>query len=309
MKFSKKNYNRGSFSRNLPHKQVQTMNFQKVTYSIPWNLALITIGAFITCLGLKCVIIPHGMITGGFSGLGILALYYTDQFTPGIWYLILNLPVFILGWKLISKRFLMYSFFGMLILTVLMDMISYTAPINDPWLAALAGGALVGGGAGLIFRSLGSGGGNDIISIILNQKFGIRIGTYNFLFNLLLFVFSFGTMDTDLILYSVANSYIVSQVMEYTMGLFNERKMIIIISNSPRCISDHIMKRLRRGVTFLKGEGGYTGKERNVILTVANPFQLKRIEEIVFQEDPNAFVITGNTFNVLGKGFSQRKIY
>ncbi|MCG8531782.1 MAG: YitT family protein, partial [Desulfovibrionales bacterium] len=265
--------------------------------------------ALIVSLGLKSVIIPHGMITGGVAGLGILALYYSGYFTPGIWYLILNLPVFFLGWKLISKRFLLYSLYGMLILTLLMDMVSYTAHIQDPWLAALAGGALVGAGSGLIFRSLGSAGGNDIISIILNQKFGIRIGTYNFLFNLLLFAFSFGTMDTDLILYSIANSYIVSQVMEYTMALFNERKMIIIISNHPRKIAEHIMKRLHRGVTFLKGEGGYTGQERNVILTVANPFQLKRIEEIVFQEDPNAFVITGNTFNVLGKGFSQRKLY
>ena len=285
------------------------MNRQQIIYSVPWNLALITIGGLIVSLGLKAIIIPHGMITGGFSGLGILMLYYTDSFTPGIWYLILNLPVFILGWKFISKRFLLYSLYGMMIITVLMDTISYTATINDPWLAALTGGALVGMGSGMIFRSLGSGGGNDIISIILNQKFGIRIGTYNFLFNLLLFAFSFGTLETDLILYSVATSYIASQTIDYAMTLFNQRKMMIIISNNPRAISDQIMKRLKRGVTYLKGEGGYTGKEKNIILTVANPFQIKRIEEIVYQEDPGAFLITENTFNVLGNGFSKRKIY
>ena len=285
------------------------MNRQQITYSVPWNLALMTIGGLIISFGLKAIIIPHGMITGGFSGLGILALYYSEALTPGIWYLILNVPVFILGWKLISRRFLLYSLFGTLILTVLMDLIQYDAQITDPWLAALAGGATVGMGSGMIFRSLGSAGGNDIISIILNQKWGIRIGTYNFIFNLMLFCFSFGTLETDLILYSIASSYITSQIIDYSMTLFNQRKMMLIISNNPRAIADQIMKRTKRGVTYLKGEGGYTGKEKNIILTVANPFQIKRIEEIVYQEDPGAFLITENTFNVLGNGFSKRKIY
>ncbi len=282
---------------------------QQMTYSVPWNLFLITVGASILSLGLKGVIIPHGMITGGFSGLGILFFYFSDTMSPGLWYLVLNLPVFILGWKFISKRFLLYSFYGMIIITAFMDLLSWNAGIQDPWLAALAGGSLVGMGAGMIFRSLGSGGGNDIISIILNQKLGIRIGTYNFLFNLFLFGFSFGTLETDLILYSVASSYISSQVIDYAMTLFNQRKMMFIISSKPRAIADEIMNRQNKGVTFLKGEGGYTGKEKNVILTVVNPFQIKRIEEIVFQEDPDAFLITENTFNVLGKGFSKRRVY
>ena len=67
--------------------------------------------------------------------------------------------------------------------------------------------------------------------------------------------------------------------------------------------------RERRGATFLKGQGAYTGKEKDILLTVANTFQIKRVEEIVFGQDPDAFMITENTFNVLGKGFSQRKIY
>ena len=93
------------------------------------------------------------------------------------------------------------------------------------------------------------------------------------------------------------------------MTLFNQRKMIFIISNSPRQIADEIMKKLKRGTTFLKGEGAFSGKEKDIILTVANTFQIKRIEEIAFTIDPDAFLITENTFNVLGKGFSKRKIY
>jgi uncharacterized membrane-anchored protein YitT (DUF2179 family) len=285
------------------------MKLQNITYSVPWNLFLITLGSVILAIGLKSIIIPHGMITGGFSGLSILLLYYSDTFTPGLWYLLLNIPVFIIGWKFISKRFLYYSLYGMIVLTISLDLTNFKIEIADPWLAALAGGILSGAGIGIVFRSLGSSGGNDIISILLNQKFGIRIGTYNFIFSFVLFLFSFGTLETDLILYSMATSYIASLVMEYFMTLFNQRKMVIIISEKSRPIADAITKKLNRGATFLKGEGAFTGKSKDIILTVVHTFQIKRIEEVVFGIDPDAFLITENTLNVLGKGFSQRKVY
>lgn len=285
------------------------MKLQSITYSIPWNLFLITLGSIIVGIGLKAIVIPNGMITGGFSGAGILLFYYTHLFTPGIWYFILNIPVFILGWIFISKRFLFYSLYGAIVLTISIDAIQFEIPFKDLVLVVLAGGTIIGAGAGIIFRSLGSAGGNDIISIILNQKFGIRIGTYNFSFNFLLFLFSFGLLNTDLILYSMAMSFVTSQVIEYFITLFNQRKMIFIISNNSRQIADEIMKKLNRGATFIKGEGAYTGREKDIVLIVAHTFQIKRIEEIVFAIDQDAFLITENTFNVLGKGFSKRKIY
>ena len=285
------------------------MKTQDIAYSVPWNLLLISLGSVLLSIGIKSIIIPHGMITGGFAGLGILFYYVSDLLSPGIWYMVLNVPVFIIGWKFISRRFLYYSVFGALAITAAMELIHFEIAVKDHWLAALAGGVLVGAGAGMIFRSLGSGGGNDIISILLNQKMGVRIGTYNFTFNFVLFLFSFGTLETDVILYSMAASYISSQVIDYCMALFSQRKMVLIISREPRPIADEIMQKLRRGATFLRGEGAYTGQAKEVILTVANTYQLKRIEEIVFAIDPDAFLITEYTFSVLGKGFSQRKVY
>ncbi len=285
------------------------MNFQKISYSVPWNLFLITLGSVITGIGLKAIVIPHGMITGGFSGTGILIYYYTKILTPGIWYFILNIPVFIAGWLFISRRFLFYSLYGTIILTLVIDLVPFEMPVKDLMLAAIAGGTIIGAGSGIIFRSLGSAGGNDIISIILNQKYGIRIGTYNFSFNFFLFFLSFGLLETDMILYSMAMSYITSQVLEYFMTLFNQRKMIFIISSSPRKIANEIIEKLKRGATLLKGAGAYTGEEKEIILTVVNNYQIKRVEEIAFNIDPDAFLITENTFNVLGKGFSTRKVY
>ena len=285
------------------------MKFQKITYTIPWNLFLITLGSLIAGIGLKAIVIPNGMITGGFSGASILVFYYTKIFTPGIWYFILNIPVFIFGWIFVSRRFLLYSLYGAIVLTLSIDLIRFEIPVKDLMLAAMAGGAIIGAGSGITFRSLGSAGGNDIIAIILNQKFGIRIGTYGFSFNFVLFFFSFGFLDTDLLLYSIAMSYIISQVIEYCITLFNQRKLIFIISNNPRQIADEIMNKLNRGATFLKGEGAYSGMKKDIIMMVANTFQIKRVEEIAFTIDPDAFLITENTFNVLGKGFSKRKVY
>lgn len=284
------------------------MKLQNITYSIPWNLFLITLGSLIFGIGFKGIVIPHGLITGGFSGLGLLIYYYTDLLTPGTWYLVLNIPVFVLGWIFVSRRFLLYSLYGMLAITAAIDLIQFQIPMTDDILAALSGGAVMGAGGGLVFRSLGSAGGNDIISIILNQKYAVRIGTYNFGFNFCLFLLSFGALKTDKILYSMLMSYISSQVIEYFITLFNERKLILIISEKSREIADEIMSKLKRGVTFIKGEGAYTGRDKQIIMVVVNPFQIKRAEEITFNLDPDAFLITENTFNVLGKGFSKRRV-
>lgn len=285
------------------------MKFQDIAFTIPWNLFLITIGSIIFSFGFKAIVIPQGMVTGGFSGAGVLIFYYTDLFTPGIWYMILNIPVFIIGWAFISRRFFLYSLYGAILLTVIIDLIDYRIALNDPVLTALAGGAVMGAGAGITFRSLGSAGGNDIISVMLNQKFGIRIGTYNFLFNLVLFLFSFGYLSVDLVLYSIFMNFITAQVVEYCIQMFNQRKLVFIISDHSKPISDEIMSKLQRGVTYLKGQGAYSGKDKNILLLVINTFQIKRVEEIVFQVDPDAFFIIENTFNVLGKGFSKRKVY
>ncbi len=277
--------------------------------AVSWNLLLISMGSLIFGIGLKSIAIPHGFITGGISGLSLLLYYISNLFSPGIWYLIVNVPLFLIGWIHVSKRFFLYSLFGMAALSVSMDMITFVIPIKDPFLAVLAGGALMGAGAGITLHSLGSLGGLDIVGIILNQKFGMRMGSFYFLFNMVLFGFSFKLLDVDLVLYSLAMSFIISQVLDYVLTIFNQRKMVLIISDFHNEIAREINNRLKRGVTFLNGSGAHSGKDKKVILSVVHNYQLKRLEETVFNIDNNAFVIAENTFNVFGKGFSKRKVY
>lgn len=281
----------------------------RYAYSIPWNLALITVGAVLFAVGLKSIAIPHGFITGGISGLGLLLYYATSIMSPGIWFLLINIPIFIVGWIFVSRRFIFYSIYGVIILSLCMDLIAFTIPVKDHFLALLAGGTIIGAGAGIILKSLGSSGGNDIIAVILNQKYNISIGSYYFSFNLILFLFSFTVMGVDEVLYSLAMSFVTSQVLNYFLSAFSQRKIVLVISDLSDDIAHECHLKLKRGATFLNGTGSYTGHTKKVILTVVNNFQLKRLEEVVFTIDPNAFMITENTFSVLGRGFSQRKTY
>ena len=194
-------------------------------------------------------------------------------------------------------------------LSASIDLIRFSLPIHEPILAVLAGGVLMGAGTGIILHSLGSGGGLDIVGIILNQKFSLSMGTFFFSFNIILFAFSFGFLEADLVLYSLFMSFITSQTLDYVLTAFNQRKMVFIISDFNEKIAKEVHTRLDRGVTFLNGSGAYTGREKKVILTVVHNYQLKRVEEAALSIDPEAFIITENTFNVLGRGFSKRKVY
>ena len=280
-----------------------------IIFSLALNLGLLTAGSVVLAIGIKAIAIPHGFITGGFSGLSLLIYYVFGGLSPGIWYFVLNIPLFIAGWILLSRRFFFYSLFGMLVLTVAIDLIQFTIPIHDKLLAALAAGVFIGAGAGTYLHSFGSAGGSDIIAIILNQKFNVRIGRFYFYFNLVLFGLSFGFLDIDIILYSLILSFVVSMVADYFLSMFNQRKMVIIISDKSDSIAKAIFEKLNRGSTFLFGRGAYTGRRKKVIMTVVNNYQLKRLEEAVFNVDSDAFFITENTFNVIGKGFSRRKLY
>ena len=277
--------------------------------NIVWNLTLISVGAFILAVGIKAVAVPHGFITGGMSGLSLLLYYITGRLSPGGWYFLVNVPVFILAWWLVSRRFFFYSLYGMMVLTAVIDLVSFAVPVKDPLLAVLAAGAMVGAGSGIIFHSLGSVGGTDILAVLFNQKLNFPIGRFFFVFNLVLFSFGFSFLEVDAVLYSLAISFIASQVTDYFLSIFNQRKMILIISERSEAIAQAILHQFHRGATFIEGVGAYTQRPKRILMTVVNNYQLKRLEEAVFGVDPDAFFIAENTFNVIGKGFSHRKTY
>ena len=285
------------------------MNFEKFKYSAWWNLLIITAGAVTFSLGVKGVVVHHNFIPAGLFGLGVLCYYVVPGITAGIWYFLFNIPLFIIGWRSLSRRFILYSFYAMVITTLSYELINVNFAVKNQLYAAILAGVICGFGSGMILRSLGSGGGLDVVAIILNQKYNIGIGKVYFIFNTVLFTISLFVLDIDLIIASLIFVFILSFVLEYTLALFNQRKIVMIISDSNRKIADEMHEKLKLGTTFIKGNTIKQEKERNIIMAITNNIMLKPLEEIVFSNDENAIFIIENTFNVIGTGFSKRKMY
>jgi len=280
-----------------------------ITYSIFWNCGLIIIGSFIQAIGFKALGEPQGFVPGGLFGISTLVHYKTGFSNTGLIYLLLNIPMFILGYIFISKRFLSYSFLSMLTLSLSFMVIDFQIKLADQLYAAVTFGVIIGAGAGMVLRSLGSNGGLDVVGVILNQKFNLGLGKFYFFFNCALFTFSFAALDNDLVIASMIAVFITSVTVDYCLSLFNQRKLALIISEKPQEIADQVMSHMKIGATFLPAVGAYHRKEKTVLMVVINNIQLKRLEEIVFTSDPYSMFIVENTFNVLGSTFSKRKIY
>lgn len=285
------------------------MKTHKFVYSVAWNLFLITLGATIWVIGAKGAVLPHNFITGGMFGVSLLVYYYTHWLSPAIWFFLFNIPLFLLGGLMVSRRFVLYSLYGVVVTTVLFELIQVDLQITEQLYAAVAGGVLCGLGAGIILRSLGSAGGLDILAIVMNRKYNLGVGRFYLMFNAILFLISLFQLQIDLVIASVIMLFITANIVEYVLGLFSQRKLVLIISENKQAIADAILHTLKRGATVLKAEGAYSQRPRDILMTITNNVQLKRLEEVVFTLDPEALFIVENTFSVIGFGLGRRKVY
>ncbi|MDO9631134.1 MAG: YitT family protein [Humidesulfovibrio sp.] len=278
-------------------------------FTVPWNLLLLTTGAALVAFAVKSVAVPHGLLTGGVAGLALLCFYQLPALDAGIWFFLLNVPIMLLGLKMVSRRFVLYSLYGMAATSLLIDHVTYVLPVADPWLAVIACGVTLGAGIGVALRSLGSTGGADILAVIVRERYSMPVGQFEFLFNLIVFALGLAFLKLEVVLYSVAMNFLVSWVVDACLSLFSERRMALVISQHPEGIVQAVLNTLGRGATILDARGGWSGEERKVVLTMLNNLEMKRLEELIYNIDPDAFTIMGSGFHVLGQGFSKRKVY
>lgn len=266
------------------------------------NLGLISAGSIIWAVGMNAVLVTHEFISGGVVGLAMLIHYMVPSLSIGTLYLLLNVPLAVLGWTHISRRFMYYTIFGIVVFSVAASLIHPQAlDVADPILAALFAGVVCGFGGGLILRSLGSAGGFDILGIYINRKYGFRIGMVLFLTNALVLVAGAVLYDLELTLYSIIFFFTSSKVVDVVVTGFNTRKSVLVISDRSDTIGSEIIHHHNRGVTYLKGSGAYSGKDKNVIFTIITLTELPKMKEMIYEIDPEAFVVVNDTLEVLGK--------
>lgn len=274
--------------------------------SVIWNLLWLTLGAVLMAICIQSVAAPHGFLSGGIMGVGLLVNYWTGTLTPLVWYAMLCVPVYVLGWFCVGKRFLLYTAYGTLCTTLFSFFITFNIPITNEIYATVVGGVLHGAACGVMLRTLGSSGGTDVVAVLLKERWSVPIGQFNFLFNSLLFLTAASHMSLDLIVASMLMMFISASTLEYVLGLFNRRKLVMIISDHGEEISEAILVTERFGATLMRGKGAYSGSDREILLTVTNNVALKRLENLVFSIDPRALFIVENTFYVSGGQFARR---
>jgi len=268
----------------------------------------IIIGCAIFALGFSLFLEPNGLNAGGISGLSMVLTHFIGVGSVGLFTALFNLPLFALGgWK-IGKRFLVYSFVGMIFSSLLIDVFTVLPVLEtEPLIGAIYGGVLCGFGLGVVFSTGGSTGGSDIIVRLLKRKWpNVAIGVINICFDLgVALLTGLVFRDISRTLYSGVAIFISGRVMDAVVYSFDYSRVALIISKHHEVIAATIAKELDRGATYLHAEGSYSRDEMQVVLTAVKRQQLADLKRIVVEIDPDAFIIVQEAHQVLGDGFAK----
>jgi len=276
------------------------------------NLSLVILGSIIMGIGYAMFLIPHHFVPGGVSGIAMIVNYFT-RLPLGTLIMVLNIPVFIVGFKIMGRKYALRSLLGMVISSLLIDffsqVVSLKSATDDPILAAIYGGFMLGVGLGLVFRGRASTGGSDILGQILNRWTGMSVGIGIMLIDFFVISASgvaFKQLEAPLYGYIVL--FISSKVIDMILEGWNYTKLVIITSTKTAEIREFILNTLDRGGTALKSRTLYLNREGETIMTVIHRKQLAELKQFVKSVDPGAFVIINDTYAVLGKGFKATQV-
>lgn len=266
----------------------------------------ITAGSAITALALAAFLIPNKIAAGGVSGLATV-IYYIFGFPVGITMLVLNVPIFIAGVKFIGFSFGARTIYGMIILSLFVDIFQQFVPAltQDILLATIYGGIVGGLGLGLVFNSKGTTGGTDMIARLINHFTGYSVGQSLLIADGFVVTMAGIFFNLEVALYAALTIFISSKTIDVLQEGIGFSKAAFIISKNPDRIRQGIIDGLDRGVTVLKGYGGYTGDEKDVLLCIISRSELVKLKRLVHQIDSKAFVIITTVHEVLGEGFKE----
>lgn len=272
----------------------------RVAKEIGWNLGLLVLGSLLCGVAINGILIPHRFVSGGVTGLSLVIHYLLPLFPVSLIYLVANAPLFIAGWFFISRRFFLYSIIGMFLFAGAVAVVNVDIPVRDKLLAAMLAGLILGVGSGIILKSMGSAGGTDILSVILLQRFSIRLGTTVLAFNILVLATAAALFSLEDALYTLIYLYVSSKIVDLVVTGLSQRKAVFIISPHWERISPRILSEIHRGVTILRGQGAYSEREQKILYTVVTFREVATLKQIVRSEDPEAFVVVSETTEVMG---------
>ncbi len=273
------------------------------------RLLMIAFGAILMSIGLELFLVPNQILDGGVVGVSIILSHLTGV-RLGIFIFTLNIPFFFLGYKQIGKTFALSTLFGITILSICTSFLhNIDAVTPDLLLATVFGGIVLGTGVGLVIRYGGSLDGSEILAILFNKATPFSVGEIIMIINLVIFTIAGFVFTWEQAMYSFLAYFIAFKTIDIVIQGLDESKSVYIISENIEDIGDAIMDRLGRGVTYLHGEGAYTGENKKIIFTVITRLEEAKLKSIVEEIDTQAFLAVGNIAEVRGGRFKKKDIH
>jgi uncharacterized membrane-anchored protein YitT (DUF2179 family) len=270
------------------------------------DVLFVTLGAFLTAISVNWVFVPNQIVTGGLTGIGIL-LEYAFGIPISITTLLLNIPLFAAGWKLLGGQpFGLKTLYGFVVLAAFIQLTNpfRNFPLtNEPLLACIYGGVLLGAGLGIVFRGKATTGGTDLVARLAQKLTGVSPGILLLLIDGVIIASAAVMFNTERILYALISLFVTGKTIDFIQEGLARSKVAYIISSQHDQITEGILHILDRGVTQLEAVGGYTGEDRKVLLCVVGQSEVSNLKDLVRSIDSNAFVIVSDAHEVLGEGF------
>lgn len=284
-------------------KTKRNLYIKKYTY----ELFLLIIGCFIMACGTSFFLLPNQLSSGGFAGLATIT-YYLLKIPLGTTMFALNIPLFILGYIRIGKKFLIKTLLGTTILAIFIDILDKLPPLTqDRFLGCIYGGIAMGIGTAIVLKSNSSTGGTDLLSYIIRsykknyRTSSLIVGVDSIIIALNVIFFK----NIEIGLYSAITIYLMGKMIDIIFEGVNFTKMMFIISDKYEKIAKEIGEKIDRGSTGIYAKGMYTNEEKMMLLCVGSRNEIARIKQIAVSIDKKAFIIISNARETWGKGFKK----
>lgn len=272
------------------------------------RIFFVLLGSLICSIAINGFVVPYKLLSGGVSGVALIIQYLTGLHS-GYLVLLINVPIFIFGFKKVDKEFMFFSFIGMMALSFFLiltrDIAKYIV-LNDIVISTVFGGILYGVGVGLVFRNRASQGGTDIIAYILKKSSGVNIATIDLGINVCVIILGMFINDLRLALYTLVVMYIKSFVISKVVVGFDQRKALFIVTDKYNDIAEAIMIKVGRGVTMFYGEGGYTREEKKILYCVVSVRELTKTKTLIEKIDDRALISIMEVSEMKGNGFKTK---
>ena len=290
----------------MKHTQAAQVSKKDYFFKVLRHLIFITLGSIIAAFALEAFLVPNNVIDGGVIGVSMIISHVT-KWNLGLLVIILNAPFILLALKKMGKLFIAQTAYASIILAVALNFFHGYKVTSDVTLATVFGGIILGVGVGLILKNEGSLDGTEILSLLVSKNFGFSVGEFIMGLNLFIYLVAGKVFGWESAMYSILTYFVASKVIDVVMEGLNSSKSVRIISDDAGAIGNALIEKLDISVTYLKGIGGYSGQDKDIIYCVISRLELPKMIEIIKEIDTKAFVSVVDVHETYG-GRGRKKV-